>query len=102
MLAGHLTSIFTSLYRDLDNWINNEVTNQQRRKEEIYNKMDSDEDIQDYTETTVLLGYAEEDPVGNDTASHLGGAPVCFPSPQIFKSHTSYSSHFPIIVIKAD
>ncbi|KAI5792864.1 programmed cell death protein 2 [Pyronema domesticum] len=38
--------------------------------------MDSDEDIQDYTETTVLLGYAEEDPVGNDTASHLGGAPT--------------------------
>lgn len=40
-----------------------------------YNDSD-DEDIQDYTETKVLLGYAEEE-AGNDTISHLGGEPVC-------------------------
>ncbi|KAF8253110.1 hypothetical protein K440DRAFT_277171 [Wilcoxina mikolae CBS 423.85] len=39
-----------------------------------YNDSD-DEDIQDYTETKVLLGYAEDE-AGNDTISHLGGEPI--------------------------
>jgi pre-rRNA-processing protein TSR4 len=39
-----------------------------------------DESITDYTETKVLLGYAESD-VGSDAISHLGGEPVC-PSPK--------------------
>ncbi|KAA8910468.1 programmed cell death protein 2 [Sphaerosporella brunnea] len=34
-----------------------------------------DESLTDYTETKVLLGYAEEE-AGSDTISHLGGEPV--------------------------
>lgn len=34
-----------------------------------------DESIQDYTETKVLLGYAEEE-ARDDAISHLGGEPV--------------------------
>lgn len=33
------------------------------------------DDAEDYAETDVLLGYAEEEP-GDDTISHLGGWPV--------------------------
>lgn len=33
------------------------------------------ESLQDYTETKVLLGYAEAEP-GSDLVSHLGGEPV--------------------------
>lgn len=34
-----------------------------------------DESVQDYTETKVLLGYAETEP-SSDLISHLGGEPV--------------------------
>lgn len=37
---------------------------------------DDDEELEDYTETKTLLGYAEEEPVGDDSVSHLGGEPV--------------------------
>jgi pre-rRNA-processing protein TSR4 len=36
----------------------------------------------DYTETSVLLGYASKEPSDSDTISHLGGRPVC-PKPSI-------------------
>jgi hypothetical protein len=42
------------------------------------NKMDNysdDESLSEYTETGVLLGYAESE-AGSDTISHLGGSPV--------------------------
>jgi hypothetical protein len=38
---------------------------------------DSDSSVdEDFTETTVLLGYADEEVI-EDTISHLGGWPVC-------------------------
>ena len=36
----------------------------------------SDEDVDDYTTTNVLLGYASKEPT-DDTISRLGGHPVC-------------------------
>lgn len=36
---------------------------------------DSSEDVGDFTETNVLLGYASKEPVG-DLTNHLGGYPV--------------------------
>lgn len=43
--------------------------------------MDSDSDLDDgvYTRTSVLLGFADDEPT-DDAISHLGGAPVCVPS----------------------
>jgi pre-rRNA-processing protein TSR4 len=39
---------------------------------------DSDSSIdEDFTETGVLLGYANDEVI-EDTISHLGGWPVCF------------------------
>jgi len=40
---------------------------------------DSDSDVESFTETAVLLGYASKDPT-DDTISHLGGTPVRPPS----------------------
>lgn len=38
---------------------------------------DSDSSVdEDFTETNVLLGYADEEVI-EDTISHLGGWPVC-------------------------
>lgn len=40
---------------------------------------DSDSSVdEDFTETNVLLGYADEEVI-EDTISHLGGWPVCSP-----------------------
>jgi pre-rRNA-processing protein TSR4 len=41
---------------------------------------DSDSSVdEDFTETSVLLGYADEEVI-EDTISHLGGWPVRFPT----------------------
>jgi len=46
---------------------------------------DSDDvSLQGYTETKVLLGYAETEP-GSDLISHLGGEPVLPPVPFLAK-----------------
>ena len=39
---------------------------------------DSSADLDDYTETSTLLGYASKEPT-DDKISQLGGHPVCIP-----------------------
>ena len=45
-----------------------------------YSDSDDDDNIE-YQTTSVLLGYAEKEPIpDDDLTSHLGGKPVCAPS----------------------
>lgn len=53
---------------------------------------DSENDLEEgFTETSVLLGYAEEEPTG-DEISHLGGEPVIPPRPATTALSDSYNS----------
>lgn len=49
---------------------------------------DSDSsDNEEFEETNVLLGYVDDEPPeGQDLISHLGGQPVCSPTPPSWRS----------------